>query len=603
MRASTFLAIKTWSTCCIAATTLVCLGGCPVEPIPPSSFCGELCVAASLSNSEDMHRGAGEDLGVDGIPSRDMMQQGGERVTCSLSLGEDDLILSALDNPDITIEKGSSFINITGPVGASISLTASGPESRPFSSWSRDFLLDAQCAAFEVNGLGAFAWGGVGVTLLPSPQPEQLVTTHKPRAAMDIDRGVLAIQVADFPWQLVQRDAETPSRLRTIELDALQELSSDAELTLSPDGQHLVAFNTSAMALVADVHTASPRVTQRNQQGSKLQKLKWDTAQPLLYALDDNAKLYRIDPEQGLTRTYDRDMSGFIAYDVMDGHVWALLVGGNIRHYSPELERLSAKAGPSQAQTIHVSQDQSALLVLSGSRCATSSALSSTPCKASLLDATTLSPLQDENALPVEADEVLGVIKTSTGFALLEHEAGELVLGLIDIDQGGTVTYTRHGEALQVSLEDLRPEHSMKTEAGFLLSGKEESIAAQVDPVAITRFAGAWRLWHSTHATIELIEEGQPWLTATRLILDRELTRIEERSGPGLSSNFEVDVTQDTQTTERISLRGEYLLCATPRCEPLPIPSGAPCLPYRHSTITAGRQSAHEEMITCGITP
>ena len=46
---------------------------------------------------------------------------------------------------------------------------------------------------------------------------------------------------------------------------------------------------------------------------------------------------------------------------------------------------------------------------------------------------------------------------------------------------------------------------------------------------------------------IELIEEGQPWLTATRLILDRELTRIEERSGPGLSSNFEVDVTQDTQ--------------------------------------------------------
>ena len=56
------------------------------------------------------------------------------------------------------------------------------------------------------------------------------------------------------------------------------------------------------------------------------------------------------------------------------------------------------------------------------------------------------------------------------------------MLGLIDIDQGGTVTYTRHGEALQVSLEDLRPEHSMKTEAGFLLSGKEESIAAQVEP-------------------------------------------------------------------------------------------------------------------------
>lgn len=577
-----------WPMC--AALLLL---GCPVEPIPARGFCGELCQELADNPSEDMSIA---DMDASDSPPDMPLNQG--EVLCRLGVGTEDLLIDVLGVGVVSYEIKDGFLNVVAQNLASISVIVSGPDERPYAQWSESFTVDAQCSEFLVDGAPLYLWGGVGVPLSMEPLASDIA--QDTRVELDVERGVMAVQVGSSPWQLVSSSSTARARLQIGQTEALENLGSAATLMLSPDGQSLVAFGAGQVVLMTDIGARQPQVTQQTSL-SDLVHTWWDSSKNLLYALSvGTQELYVIDPVQGLTIPYESGLSGFLGYDVMDGHVWAVLTGGNVRHYDPDRNRLSATRGPGDVSALRVSQDQASLLLLSGeSECASRGKLGE-PCVATLVDSSTLAPLMDANGAPVVVTNIIAAITTSFGFALVEQNDQDVRVSLLKITDD-SVAYEDVGPSV-LPLPEFRKEHSVILDGGVFLSGENALVMVDLEQEDVNTLSGAWQFASRTHTTVEFIAESGAWFGADRIVYNHDLSQRYRSQDAVIGSGFNTLISYDGQSSVSVDgMQGAYLLGSTPDLSLIPTPSGAPCMLYEHTTLSAGESEPVKGFVTCGV--
>ncbi len=577
--------------------------GCPVEPLPPDTFCGELCQSA---RDNPPGRDMPEDLVVTPPDATmDLVDMpSSQPITCTITLAQEDLTVTS-SSPQVMVEASSSFINLTALAGTSTTLTFLGADpTRPLAEWSTEVTITQSC-----TGLDDFMpWSGVGLALAPpepftGPAPE--VRTRFVR-----DTGQMWMQVGELGWRGVVADRSSDVKLLSLSHSILDELGPTANLSVSPDGRALVASAQSRMVFfrVDPGQPLDPRLD--TGLTGNVATVKWSTNPLTAHLLTTNSEAFalRLDDTDMPGVSPDPGTPGFEAFDVIEGHTWAILNGGNIRHYNPDGERLSAQRGPSEARAIFSDPMQDHLIILTSS---TDCTPIEQACHGELVRANGLVPVQDEMMTPMTFDEVIGVMRSPSGFDLLTQESSGVAITRVDTTQTPPVLTRIEDAALQDGTWS-RPRSQITPRGAVLIYGGLYALVYSATTGTLTRHNGPWEVEHITaEGSVELISRAAsqaPRFFAERLVLSASLDQVLDQSdGPKIGANFDYSVGASAvnrrQTLELNTSPGFYRLGDAPRVEPLPTPSGAPCLLYRQSATTTTDLGPLTDLFICGTRP
>ncbi len=577
------------------------LVGCPIEPVPSSSYCGELCIASA---SEGTDQGFGEP--DEGVLFRPDMGQGGARVTCQIGLGEDGLEFERVSG-DVQLSVTGNTLSVTGNVGEHFELALVGSSMRQVSMWIQGLTLDASCSEFTSGELDLYAWGAGGVALMSAPA--NLSTLSDARTEIHRSRGVMAAFVESVGlWQLLRTSSIEASGVQVLTLDSSVPgsdtsilLDGTFEVEISPSGKTAVFYNQRNVVLVNGLD-AQPRVTATHTLNQALEGVRWQSDEVMLGR--DGFTLYRFEPVLGSVNIVGGVASEIVDYDVYADGIIARLTRGRLGRFSVGGERESLDSAPSEMLEPYVSVDGASLLFTEGQMCKRDPFVGL--CTVTLVDAQTLDVLTNTDGEQTRFDEVLAITKHDGGFVLLGQEQERLSLIRLSVTSGQPVHIERIDVPELFLVSELDAQNSLVLEQGFVLSGPDLIVVDAAQNTTRQR-EGAWRLWHESKASrsAEFIRQSVNWQESERLLLDTRhgQEQLAGQSGVHLGRDLDLVVSKRLQSLNELLIGPSDLapsvIARTPEINLLPTPSGAPCVLYVHDVLSQGRQKSDLSMASC----